>query len=101
MSIDAKTVKELREKTGCGFMDCKAALSESKGDIEAAVDFGALFDRQRIVMHIAFDPGRFEHHELTNGNRAADPAGKGEGQLLVASATAWVGRQHHGRLAAP
>ena len=38
MTIDAKTVKELREKTGCGFMDCKAALKESDGDLEAAVD---------------------------------------------------------------
>jgi elongation factor Ts len=38
VTIDAKTVKELREKTGCGFMDCKAALKESDGDLEAAVD---------------------------------------------------------------
>jgi elongation factor Ts len=39
VTIDAKTVKELREKTGCGFMDCKAALKESDGDLEAAVDY--------------------------------------------------------------
>jgi elongation factor Ts len=39
VSIDAKTVKELREKTGCGFMDCKAALSETGADVEEAVDF--------------------------------------------------------------
>src|SRR5258708_36080630 len=32
-------VKELREKTGAGMMDCKAALNESSGDLEAAVDW--------------------------------------------------------------
>ena len=35
--VDAKFVKELREKTGAGMMDCKKALVESEGDVEAAV----------------------------------------------------------------
>ncbi len=39
MSVDAKIVKELRDKTGAGMMDCKAALAESGGDMEKAVDF--------------------------------------------------------------
>ena len=39
MSISAEKVKELREKTGAGFMDCKAALVETDGDAEKAVDF--------------------------------------------------------------
>jgi elongation factor Ts len=39
MSISAGKVKELREKTGAGFMDCKAALVETDGDAEKAVDF--------------------------------------------------------------
>ncbi|MBG6165903.1 elongation factor Ts [Labrenzia sp. EL_195] len=39
MSITAAMVKELREKSGAGMMDCKAALSESGGDMEAAVDW--------------------------------------------------------------
>ena len=39
MSISASLVKELREKTGAGMMDCKAALTETKGDIEAAIDW--------------------------------------------------------------
>ncbi len=39
MGISAKTVKELREKTGAGFMDCKKALTETAGDIEKAVVF--------------------------------------------------------------
>lgn len=39
MAITAKMVKELREKTGAGMMDCKKALVQTDGDIEAAVDF--------------------------------------------------------------
>lgn len=39
MSFTAKDVKELREKTGAGMMDCKKALTESNGDLEAAIDF--------------------------------------------------------------
>ena len=39
MSIDAKTVKELRDKTGAGMMDCKNALKESDGNIENAIDY--------------------------------------------------------------
>lgn len=37
--ITATMVKDLREKTGAGMMDCKAALNETKGDMEAAVDW--------------------------------------------------------------
>lgn len=39
MTIEAKVVKELRDKTGAGMMDCKNALKESDGDIENAIDF--------------------------------------------------------------
>ena len=39
MSITAAQVKELREITGAGMMDCKAALNETGGDMEAAVDW--------------------------------------------------------------
>jgi elongation factor Ts len=38
-TISAATVKQLREKTGAGIMDCKEALSECNGDISKAVDF--------------------------------------------------------------
>jgi elongation factor Ts len=37
--ISASLVKELREKTGVGMMDCKAALTETKGNLEGAVDW--------------------------------------------------------------
>jgi elongation factor Ts len=39
MSVTAGMVKELREKTGAGMMDCKAALTETAGDMEQAVDW--------------------------------------------------------------
>ncbi|UUP15800.1 translation elongation factor Ts [Nitratireductor thuwali] len=39
MSISAAQVKQLREMTGAGMMDCKTALAETGGDIEAAVDW--------------------------------------------------------------
>ena len=38
-TISASMVKELREKSGAGMMDCKAALTECGGDLEKAVDF--------------------------------------------------------------
>ena len=39
MAFTAKDVKALREKTGCGMMDCKKALTEADGDMDKAVDF--------------------------------------------------------------
>src|SRR6266705_2392638 len=37
-NISAQMVKELRERTGAGMMDCKGALGETNGEMEAAVD---------------------------------------------------------------
>ena len=39
MEITANLVKELREKTGAGMMDCKKALAETSGDFEKAIDY--------------------------------------------------------------
>ena len=39
MAADAKTVMDLRERTGAGVMDCKAALTASNGNLEEAVEF--------------------------------------------------------------
>jgi len=39
MEISASLVKDLREKTGAGMMDCKKALMETQGDFEKAVDY--------------------------------------------------------------
>ena len=44
MAITAAMVKELRESTGAGMMDCKKALTETNGDMEKAVEF---FKRKR------------------------------------------------------
>ena len=38
MPVDANIVKQLRDKTGAGMMDCKNALTESNGDLDAAID---------------------------------------------------------------
>jgi elongation factor Ts len=39
MAVTAQMVKELREKTGAGMLDCKKALTETNGDMEKAIDF--------------------------------------------------------------
>ena len=39
MAITAAMVKELRESTGAGMMECKKALSETNGDMDAAVEY--------------------------------------------------------------
>ncbi|MDY3991743.1 MAG: elongation factor Ts, partial [Lachnospiraceae bacterium] len=39
MAVTAKMVKDLREQTGAGMMDCKKALSETNGDMDAAVEY--------------------------------------------------------------
>ena len=38
MAVTAALVKELRERTGAGMMDCKKALTETNGDIELAIE---------------------------------------------------------------
>jgi elongation factor Ts len=54
MSVSAQQVKELRDRTGAGMMDCKKALVESDGDVEKAID--AL--RQRGLAAAAKRAGR-------------------------------------------
>ncbi|MEG2834382.1 MAG: translation elongation factor Ts, partial [Ruthenibacterium sp.] len=39
MAFTALDVKNLREQTGCGMMDCKKALSESEGDFDKAIEY--------------------------------------------------------------
>jgi elongation factor Ts len=39
MVISASAIKELREKTGAGMMDCKKALNETSGNMEEAIDW--------------------------------------------------------------
>lgn len=69
--ISASLVKELRERTGVGMMDCKKALAETSGDIEAAVDWL----RTKGLAKAAKKAGRTAAEGLvgiyTAGNKAA------------------------------
>ena len=53
MGISAAQVKELRDKTGAGMMDCKAALNETGGDLEKAVDH-----LRKTLAEAVVDPSR-------------------------------------------
>ncbi len=48
MAITAGMVKELREMTGAGMMDCKKALAETDGDMDAAVEFLERTEKLRL-----------------------------------------------------
>ncbi|MCV0428199.1 MAG: translation elongation factor Ts [Roseibium sp.] len=81
MSITAAMVKELREKSGAGMMDCKTALNESGGDMEAAVDWL----RTKGLAKAAKKAGRVAAVEL---NSETDFVARNEGfQELVAKVT--------------
>ena len=71
MAITAQMVKELREKTGAGMMDCKLALQENNGDMEAAIDWL----RTKGLAKAAKKAGRVAAEGLIGvaegGNRAA------------------------------
>ncbi|MED4780740.1 translation elongation factor Ts [Brevibacillus choshinensis] len=71
MAINAQTVKELRERTGAGMMDCKRALEETNGDMEKAIDLL----RERGIAKAAKKSGRIAAEGLTatavSGNVAA------------------------------
>ncbi len=69
MEISAKLVKDLREKTGLGMMDCKKALQETKGDMDKAIDYlrtkGALKAAKREGR--ATSEGRIASYIHSNG----------------------------------
>ena len=54
MTVSASQVKELREKTGVGFMECKSALQEANGDLEEAI----IILRKRGLASLAKKSGR-------------------------------------------
>jgi len=86
-NITAQMVKELREMTGAGMMDCKAALAETNGDMEAAVDLL----RKKGLSKAAKKAGRVAAEGLvgiwTEGTRAA--------VVEVNSETDFVARNDH------
>jgi elongation factor Ts len=86
-NITAQLVKELRELTGAGLMDCKAALTETDGNIEAAVDWL----RKKGLSKAAKKSGRV----AAEGLIAAETT-KGKGVLVeVNSETDFVARNDH------
>ena len=68
--VDAKSVAELRAKTGAGMMDCKKALTETNGDMEAAIDYL----REKGIAKAAKKESRIAAEGLANvfvsGNKA-------------------------------
>ena len=86
MSISAQAVKELREKTSAGMMDCKKALEECAGDMEKAVDWL----RQKGLSKAAKKSGRATSEGLIGVQMAAD--GKHAVLLEVRCETDFVSR---------
>ena len=86
-TITAAMVKDLREKTGAGMMDCKAALGETNGDMEAAVDWL----RKKGLSKAAKKAGRVAAEGLigmfVSGNKGA--------MVEVNSETDFVARNDH------
>ncbi len=82
--ITAALVKELREKTGAGMMDCKAALQETNGDIEAAVDWL----RKKGLAKAAKKAGRVAAEGLV----AVESSGKTATAIEINSETDFVSR---------
>jgi elongation factor Ts len=68
MAITADMVKTLREKTGAGMMECKAALTEAGGDMEQAIDIL----RKRGLAHAARKAGRATGEGLVGSHLSAD-----------------------------
>jgi elongation factor Ts len=68
MEITASMVKELRESTGAGMMDCKKALAEANGDMAAAVDVL----RTKGLADLAKKAGRATNEGIVGGHTTAD-----------------------------
>lgn len=86
MAITAQLVKELREKTGAGMMDCKKALVEVEGDLEKAVDWL----RQKGIAKAAKKSGRATSEGLVALASSAD--GKTYALAAVRCETDFVAR---------
>src|ERR1700743_940152 len=76
-NITATLVKDLRDKTGAGIMDCKAALTETNGDMEAAIDWL----RKKGISKAAKKAGRAAAEGLVGV-----AVGKGAGALVEVNA---------------
>ncbi len=86
--ITASMVKELRDKTGAGMMDCKAALKETDGDVEQAVDWL----RKKGLSKAAKKAGRTAAQGLVASSTEAEGAGAIGVLVEVNSETDFVAR---------
>lgn len=104
MSITAGQVKELRERTGLGMMECKAALTETNGDMEAAADLlrkkaGAKVEKKAgrtaaegaIGLHTSAD-GKLA--AIAEVNSETDFVAKGDDFMVYANAVARSVTEH-------
>ncbi|MCA8888342.1 MAG: translation elongation factor Ts, partial [Parvularculaceae bacterium] len=87
-AISAAMVKELREATGAGMMDCKAALQETGGDMEAAIDWL----RKKGLAKAAKKSGRTAAEGLVVVSTAEDGGGARGVVVEVNSETDFVAR---------
>jgi elongation factor Ts len=100
MSISAQQVKELRERTGLGMMECKSALTETNGDMSAAEDLlrkkaGAKVEKKAgrtaadgaIGMHVSADR---KSAAIVEVNSETDFVAKGDDFIAFATAVAEV-----------
>lgn len=89
MTITANMVKELREKSGAGMMDCKKALTETNGDFEAAVDWL----RTKGLSAAAKKSGRVAAEGLVAIAHSSDSDANAQGAIIeVNSETDFVAR---------
>ena len=86
MAITAAMVKELREKSGAGMMDCKKALTETLGDLEKAIDYL----RENGMMKAAKKADRIAAEGLCQG--LVSPDGKKAVVVEVNSETDFVAK---------
>src|SRR5499427_5844425 len=105
MEINAKLVKDLREKTGAGMMDCKNALVESKGDTEQAIVIlrkKGLASAQKKAARVAAE-GMIRHYIHAGGklgvlveiNSETDFAARSdEFQILIKNITIHIAAQN-------
>lgn len=85
--VTAESVRELREKTGAGMMDCKKALTECQGDMEQAIDWL----RKKGLSQAAKKSGRTAAEGLVGVKAAAT----GGAMVEVNAETDFVGRNEH------
>lgn len=100
MSISAKDVKELRDITGAGMMDCKKALSESGGDIEGAIEILRKRGQKLSAKRAEREANEGVVIALTSSNRnngvviklscETDFVAKGEGFIALANTIAEI-----------